>query len=215
MSFWEFVAGRWPQLLADACQQAGVVAQCVLLASLAGVGLAAAAYRSERLGRLALACTVTVWTIPSYALLGLLVPVLGLGVPPTVAALVLYGLLPVVRNTVVGLRGVDPALVDAARGIGMGRVRRMLRVELPVAWPAVLAGIRLAAQMLMGIAAIAAYASGPGLGNEIFDGIASLGGAAAIDEVLAGTLGIAVLALAFDAALVLAGRLTVSRGIRG
>lgn len=215
MSFWDFVGGRWRQLLMDACQQAGVVAQCVLLAAVAGVALAVATYRGERLGRLAVASTVTVMTVPSYALLGLLIPVLGLGVPPTVTALVLYGLLPVVRNAVVGLRGVDPALVDAARGLGMGRVRQVVRVELPVAWPSILGGVRVATQMLMGIAAVAAYASGPGLGNEIFDGIADLGGANALDEVLAGTLGIAILALAFDSVLLLVGRLTVSRGIRG
>ena len=85
-------------------------------------------------------------------------------------ALTLYGLLPIVRNSIVGLRGVDPALVDAATGIGMSRLPRLLRVELPLAWPPILTGIRVSTQMLMGIAAIAAYASGPGLGNEIFRG---------------------------------------------
>jgi osmoprotectant transport system permease protein len=154
-------------------------------------------------------------TVPSLALIGLLIPVLGLGVPPTVTALVLYGLLPIVRNSVVGLRVVDPALVEAARGIGMSRLARLLRVELPLAWPPILTGIRVSTQMLMGIAAIAAYASGPGLGNEIFRGIASLGSANALDEVLAGTLGIVVLALLFDAAYALIGRLTIPRGIRG
>jgi osmoprotectant transport system permease protein len=132
-----------------------------------------------------------------------------------VIALTLYGLLPVVRNAVVGLRGVDPALVDAAKGIGMSRLARLLRVELPLAWPAILTGIRVSTQMLMGIAAVAAYASGPGLGNEIFRGIACLGSANALNQVLAGTLGIVVLALLFDAGYVLVGRLTISRGIRG
>jgi osmoprotectant transport system permease protein len=132
-----------------------------------------------------------------------------------VTALVLYGLLPIVRNAIVGLRGVDATLVEAARGIGMSRTARLLRVELPLAWPPILTGIRVATQMLMGIAAVAAYASGPGLGNEIFRGIASLGSANALNEVLAGTLGIVVLALLFDAAYVLIGRLTIPRGIRG
>lgn len=86
-------------------------------------------------------------------------------------------------------------------------------MELPLAWPPILTGIRVSTQMLMGIAAIAAYASGPGLGNEIFRGIASLGSANAINQVL-GTLGIVVLALLFDAAYVLLGRLTIPRGIR-
>ncbi|CAM5268365.1 Osmoprotectant transport system permease protein OS=Streptomyces albaduncus OX=68172 GN=FHS32_000073 PE=3 SV=1 [Streptomyces griseoloalbus] len=118
------------------------------------------------------------------------------------------------RNAIVGLRGVDPALVDAATGIGMSRLSRLVRVELPLAWPPILTGIRVSTQMLMGIAAIAAFASGPGLGNLIFRGVASLGSKNALNQVLAGTLGIVVLALLFDAGYVLIGRLTISRGIR-
>lgn len=214
MSFWDFVDSRRQQLLFDTYQQAGLVFQCMVVAMLIGVGIGVLTYRNDRAGQLAIATTVTVMTIPSYALLGLLIPVLGLGVPPTVTALVLYALLPIVRNAIVGLRGVDPSLVDAARGIGMGRAAQILRVELPVAWPTILTGIRVATQMLMGIAAIAAYASGPGLGNEIFSGISGLGSTNSLNLVLAGTLGIVVLALLFDGVLVLVGRLTTSRGIR-
>lgn len=113
------------------------------------------AYRSEWAAGLATVTTSTVLTIPSLALIGLLIPVVGPGVAPTVIALTLYGLLPVVRNAIVGLRGVDPALVDAAKGIGMSRPVRLLRVELPLAWPPILTGIRVSTQMLMGIAAYA------------------------------------------------------------
>ncbi|MCQ4083838.1 ABC transporter permease [Streptomyces sp. RB6PN25] len=214
MSFWDFVGSRRQQLLMDTYQHASAVFQCMVVAAVIGIGIGMLTYRNERAGRLAIATTVTIMTIPSYALLGLLIPALGLGVPPTVTALVLYALLPIVRNAIVGLRGVDPSLVDAARGIGMSRAAQIARVELPVAWPTILTGIRVATQMLMGIAAIAAFASGPGLGNEIFAGISSLGSANSLNQVLAGTLGIVVLALLFDAALVLIGRLTTSRGIR-
>ncbi|MFE0510438.1 ABC transporter permease [Streptomyces sp. NPDC058964] len=215
MGFWEYLGVRHRQLLTDACQHAGVVFQCMVVATLLGVLIGVATYRSAWAGDLATTAGATVLTIPSLALIGLLIPAVGLGVPPTVIALTLYGLLPVVRNSVVGLRGVDPALVDAARGIGMSRTAQLLRVELPLAWPPILTGIRVSTQMLMGIAAIAAYASGPGLGNEIFRGIASLGSRNALNQVLAGTLGIVTLALLFDAVYVLLGRLTVSRGIRG
>jgi osmoprotectant transport system permease protein len=214
VNFWEYLSTRHQQLLTDAWQHASVVFQCMVLATALGVLLAVATYRSAWAGNLATLTTATVLTVPSLALIGLLIPVVGLGVPPTVIALTLYGLLPVVRNAVVGLRGVDPALVDAARGIGMSSPMRLLRVELPLAWPPILAGIRVATQMLMGIAAVAAYASGPGLGNEIFRGLASLGSRNALNQVLAGTLGIIVLALLFDAAYVLIGRLTIPRGIR-
>ncbi|MFJ3948455.1 ABC transporter permease [Streptomyces sp. Je 1-4] len=214
MSFWEYVGTRHAQLLTDTYQHASAVFQCMVLATLLGVFIAVVTYRSEWAGNLATTSTATILTIPSLALIGLLIPIVGLGVPPTVIALTLYGLLPVVRNAIVGLRGVDPDLIDAARGIGMSRTAQLVRVELPLAWPPILTGIRVATQMLMGIAAIAAFASGPGLGNEIFRGIASLGSANSLNQVLSGTLGIAILALLFDAAYVLIGRLTISRGIR-
>ncbi|MEU0247832.1 ABC transporter permease [Streptomyces sp. NPDC006235] len=214
MNFWEYVAGRHQQLLTDAYQHASAVFQCMVVATVLGVLIGVATYRSAWAGNLATTATATILTVPALALIGLLIPVVGLGVAPTVIALTLYGLLPVVRNAIVGLRGVDPALVDAATGIGMSRPARLLRIELPLAWPPILTGIRVATQMLMGIAAIAAYASGPGLGNVIFRGLASLGSANALNQVLAGTLGIIVLALLFDAAYVLIGRLTVPRGIR-
>ncbi|MEU6083770.1 ABC transporter permease [Streptomyces sp. NPDC047108] len=215
MSFWEYLGTRYQQLLVDAYQHASAVFQCMVVATLIGVLVGVLTYRTEWAGNLAITTTATILTVPSLALIGLLVPLVGLGVAPTVVALTLYGLLPVVRNAVVGLRGVDPALVEAAKGMGMSRVARLIRVELPLAWPPILTGIRISTQMLMGIAAIAAFASGPGLGNQIFRGISSLGSANALNDVLSGTLGIVVLALLFDAAYVLLGRLTISRGIRG
>ncbi|MDQ0713703.1 ABC transporter permease [Streptomyces luteogriseus] len=214
MNFWEYLVNRHQQLLTDAYQHASAVFQCMVVATVLGVLIAVASYRSEWAGNLATTTTATILTVPALALIGLLIPIVGLGVPPTVVALTLYGLLPVVRNAIVGLRGVDPTLVDAATGIGMSRPARLLRVELPLAWPPILTGIRVSTQMLMGIAAIAAYASGPGLGNVIFRGLASLGSANALNQVLAGTLGIIILALLFDAAYVLIGRLTIPRGIR-
>ncbi|WP_419995359.1 ABC transporter permease [Streptomyces boninensis] len=214
MSFWDYLGNRWSQLLADAFQHASAVFQCVLAATILGIAIGVLTYRTEWAGNLAIASTSTLLTIPSLALLGLLIPITGLGVAPTVIALTLYGLLPIVRNAIVGLRGVDPQLIDAAKGIGMSRIARLFKVELPLAWPPILTGVRVSTQMLMGIAAIAAYASGPGLGNEIFRGISSLGSANALNQVLAGTLGIIILALLFDAAYVLIGRLTISRGIR-
>jgi osmoprotectant transport system permease protein len=214
VSFWEYLDNRHQQLLADAWQHASAVFQCMVVATVLGVLIGVVTYRSEWAGNLATLTTSGILTIPSLAMIGLLIPIVGLGVAPTVIALTLYGLLPIVRNAIVGLRGVDPSLVDAARGIGMSRLARLAKVELPLAWPPILTGIRVATQMLMGIAAIAAYASGPGLGNVIFRGLASLGSANALNQVLAGTLGIIVLALLFDAAYVLIGRLTISRGIR-
>jgi osmoprotectant transport system permease protein len=214
LSFWDYVSSRREQLWIETWMHASAVFQCMVIATVIGVVLAIATYRNALASRIAIGATATILTVPSFALLGLLIPLLGLGVAPTVVALVLYALLPIVRNAIVGLVGVDPQLVDAARGIGMNRAMILLRVELPLAWPALLTGIRVSTQMIMGIAAIAAYVSGPGLGNEIFNGLARLGSRNAINAAWAGTLGVVVLALLFDAAYVLLGRLTVPRGIR-
>ncbi|OLR95182.1 ABC transporter permease [Actinokineospora bangkokensis] len=214
MNLWDFIVQRWDRLLPEAALHASAVIQCTAIAAVAGVALGVAVYRSPAGSAIATALTSAILTVPSFALLGLLIPVLGLGVAPTVVALVLYALLPIVRNTIVGLSGVDSAITDAARGIGMNRLRVLTRIELRLAWPAILTGIRVSTQLLMGIAAIAAYAKGPGLGTEIFSGLTRAGSANATNQALAGTLGIVVLALLVDGVFVLVGRLTVSRGIR-
>ncbi|WP_121011660.1 ABC transporter permease [Saccharothrix australiensis] len=214
MSFWEFLGDRWNRLLVEALLHLSAVVQCTLLAAVLGVGIGIAVHRSPLGSAAAIAVTSAVLTIPSFALLGLLIPVLGLGAEPTVVALVLYGLLPIVRNTIVGLAGVDGAVRDAARGVGMSRFGVLTRVELRLAWPAILTGTRVAAQMLMGIAAIAAYVRGPGLGVEIFAGLTRAGSANATNQAIAGTLGVVVLALALDGVFALVGRRT-TRGAGG
>lgn len=215
ISFWGFVSPRWPEILFDSYQHASAVVQCTILAAIIGVLIGVAVYRSPLGSSIATALASTILTVPSFALLGLLIPVLGLGVRPTVTALVLYALLPILRNTIVGLANVDPAVTDAARGIGMSRIGVLGRVELRLAWPSILAGMRVSTQLLMGIAAIAAYAKGPGLGNMIFTGLAAIGSVNAVNRALAGTLGVVIIALILDAIYVLIGRLTTSRGIRG
>ncbi|EGD56238.1 ABC quaternary amine transporter, permease component [Gordonia neofelifaecis NRRL B-59395] len=188
--------------------------QCLLLATIIGVGVGIFVYRSPGGSAIATALSSTILTIPSFALLGLLIPIVGLGVPPTVIALTMYSLLPIVRNTIVGLSAVDPAVTDAAKGIGMSRFRVLAQVELPLAWPSILTGMRVATQMAMGILAIAAYAKGPGLGNLIFSGLSRVGSPTAIPQALTGTVLIVILALILDGIYVVIGRLTTSKGIR-
>src|SRR3954447_6127655 len=119
MSLWDFISDRWSRLAVEAYQHVSVVVQCTLIAAIIGVVAGVAVYRSPIGSIVATALASTILTIPSFALLGLLIPLVGLGVAPTVFALVLYALLPIVRNTIVGLSGVDAAITDAARGIGM------------------------------------------------------------------------------------------------
>jgi osmoprotectant transport system permease protein len=214
MNLFEYVADRWDKLYIQAWLHVSAVVQCTIIAAIIGVLIGVAVYRSPLGSALATALASTILTIPSFALLGLLIPVVGLGVKPTVIALVLYALLPIVRNTIVGLGGVDPAISDAAKGIGMSRIGVLTRVELRLAWPAILTGMRVATQMLMGIAVIAAYAKGPGLGSEVFSGLTRAGSANATNQALTGTLGVVILALILEGIYLLIARFTVSRGVR-
>jgi osmoprotectant transport system permease protein len=213
-ALWTYVTDHRSQLVFDSYQHVSAVVQSVLLATVIGVAVGVLTYRNRLAAELATATSSVILTVPAFALLGLLIPLFGLGVIPSVTALVLYSLLPIIRNTIVGLNAVDPALTDAARGIGMGRLDTLARVELRLVWPSILSAMRLSTQMSMGVLAIAAYVKGPGLGNLIFAGLARVGSPTALPMALTGTLLIVILALLLDAALVLLGRLTTSKGIR-
>ncbi len=214
MRFLNYLVSRWEHLLQLTLEHAAVTVTAVLIATVVGVGLGMAVYRTDRPRRLVVGVTSVFLTIPSLALFGLFIGLLGLGTLPVVVALVMYSLLPIVANTVVGLRGVDPAVVESAQGIGMGRARRLLRIELPLAWPVILTGMRVSTLLTIGIAAIGAYIRGPGLGNDIFTGLSRIGSPLAINLVLGGVLGVVLLAILFDLLYVLVNRLTTSRGIR-
>lgn len=214
MDFFSFVRDRWAVLSYLSYQHASVVIQSLILAVIVGLALAVLIYRSPVAAGAGNTTSAIGLTIPSYALLGILVAVLSNGVVVSVVALTFYGCLPILRNAVVGLRGVDPTLVEAARGMGMSRTATLLRLEIPLAWPIIMTGVRVSGQMLMGVAAITAYVLGPGLGGYIFAGISRLGGANATNEIVAGTVGILILAVLLDVALNILTRLTTSKGIR-
>lgn len=212
--FLEYMSLSWDHVLELAIGHAIVVAISLAIAVVIGVSLGVLVYRRERLANAALAITSTFLTIPSLALFGVFIPIFGLGYKPAVIALVMYALLPILRNTVTGLQSVDPAVAESAQGMGMNARERLLRIELPLAWPVIIAGVRVSTMLLMGIAAIAAVVNGPGLGDDIFAGLARIGGANALNQVLGGTLGIIVLAILFDTFFNVLGKLTTSRGIR-
>ncbi|MCE1179652.1 MAG: ABC transporter permease [Micrococcales bacterium] len=211
---WPFIAERWQDIAYRMYQHTSLVVQSVVLATIIAILLALLVTSRRSLVPFANAISSVGLTIPSFALLGLLLPLVGIGAIPSVVAVTFYAVLPILRNAVVGLDGVNPALVESARGMGMSPLMTFLRVRLPLAWPVILAGLRISTQMSMGVAAIAAYALGPGLGGYIFTGLAQVGGANAINYALVGTLGVILLALLLDALLVLVGRLTTSKGIR-
>jgi len=211
---WQFITDRSDQIIYNTLQHANLVIQAVALATLIGVALAVLITRVPRLSGLANALSAIGLTIPSFALVGLLLPFAGIGAITAFIAVTFYAVLPILRNAVVGLQGVDKTLLESSRGLGMSEVTSLWRVRLPLAWPVILAGVRTSMQMSMGIAAIAAYVLGPGLGGYIFTGLAQIGGANAVNYAVVGTVGIVIVALLADLLLLLLGRLTISKGIR-
>lgn len=182
----------------------------VLAAILFALPLGIVVSRRPALAGLALSGAGVLQTIPSIALLAFMLPLFGIGVAPAIAALFLYGLLPILRNTVAGLRNVDAQLIEVGRGLGM-RARDLLwRVELPIAAPVILAGIRTAAVINVGTATLAAFIGAGGLGDPIVTGLTVTD----TNLVLSGALPAAVLAMAVDAGLAGVERVATPRGLR-
>ncbi|TQL41976.1 osmoprotectant transport system permease protein [Homoserinimonas aerilata] len=209
-----FLGRRYDDVLELAGEHLLVVLISLAIALIIGVGIGMLVWNKPVARSVSISATAVMLTIPSLALLALLSPLLGLGWGPSVVALVFYSLLPIVRNTVVGLREVPLPILESARGVGMGPLRVLFTMQLPIAWPVILTGIRVAAQLTVGIAAIAAYVAGPGLGQYIFKGLSSLGSKNALNYALTGTVGVLLLALLLDAAFLLIARLTISKGLK-
>lgn len=152
----------------------------------------------------------TIQTVPSLALLGFLIPLMGIGKLPGIVALFLYSLLPLIRNTYTGIIAVDKSLIEASRGIGLTNWQILWRVEIPLAMPVILAGIRTASVIVIGTATLAALVGAGGLGDPIFRGVATVNN----DLIFLGAIPAAVLAVATDKLLALAEIKLVSKGLR-
>ncbi|WP_119698038.1 ABC transporter permease [Microbacterium halotolerans] len=209
-----FVERRWDEILTLAAEHLAVVLLSLAISAVIGVGLGMLVWDRPGARSAAITTASVAITVPSLALLALLSPVLGLGWGATIVALVVYALLPVIRNTAVGLSEVPRHVLEAASGVGMSRVRILFSMQLPIAWPVILTGLRVATQLSVGVAAIAAYVAGPGLGTYIFRGLSTLGSANALNYALVGTVATIVIALVLDGLLVLLARTTTSRGLR-
>jgi osmoprotectant transport system permease protein len=211
---WDFLVDRSAQVWTLAWTHAFLVVLAVLIATVIGIAAAVVVTRVPRLEPVANAVSSIGLTIPSFALIGLLLPLLGLGFWPALFAVGFYAIFPVLRNAVVGLQGVNPDLLESAKGMGMSEAKSLLQVRLPLAWPVILAGVRVSTQMSMGVAAIAAYVLGPGFGSWIFTGLQQTGGKNGTNYALSATLGVVIIALVCDLLLLLLGRATISKGIR-
>lgn len=158
-------------LVSQAIQHLNIAVTALLFGIVLWAPAGALVRRNDRAAELLLGWAGIVLTIPSLALLSLLIPFVGIGVPAAVVALVLYSALPIARNTYVGLTTVDESMVEAGRGLGMTNRQLLLRVRLPLALSVIMAGIRQAAVLLVAITTVAAFFGAGGLGQSIFSGI--------------------------------------------
>ena len=200
MKFWEFVASHGSEILEATLAHLFLVLVSIVIAIAIGLPLGMLLVQRKRARAAALGIASIVQTIPSLALFGFLIPLPllgGIGTRTAVIALILYALLPILRNTVVGLTNLDPAVLEAAEAMGMTPTQILLRVRLPLGTSVILAGIRTATVITIGVATIAAAIGAGGLGTFIFRGVAMVSDAV----ILAGAIPAALLALAADAAL--------------
>lgn len=207
-TLFSFLTDNRAKLLELLLEHIGLTFLSLLLACLIAIPLGLWIARRPQAATPVLGFAGILQTIPSIALLGVLIPVLGIGVKPAIFALFLYAILPILRNTYTGIQGVDPAVKEAAQGMGMTPWQVLTQVELPLALPVLFAGIRTAAVINVGVAALAAYIGAGGLGEFIFGGIALNNNF----MILAGAVPAALLAIVFDQLLALLERVRRLKG---
>ncbi len=193
-TLWSFMWQQSGKLLEQTLAHIGLTFASLLLSVIIGIPLGIFISHKRSWSRQVLAVAGILQTIPSIALLGFMIPLLGIGPKPAIVALMLYALLPIIRNTYTGITGVNAAVTDAAKGMGMTAKQVLMQVELPLAMPVILAGIRTATVINVGVATLAAYIAAGGLGEFIFGGIALNN----TNMILAGAIPAALLAVLFD-----------------
>lgn len=193
-SLWAFMSQQSSKLLEQTLTHIGLTFISLFIAVLIGLPLGILISRKRKAAGAVLGFAGILQTIPSIALLGFMIPLLGIGAKPAIAALFLYSLLPIIRNAYTGIIEVDASIREAAKGMGMSNMQSLFKVELPLAVPVIFAGIRTATVINVGVATLAAYIAAGGLGEFIFGGIALNN----TNMILAGAIPAALLAIIFD-----------------
>lgn len=214
MDILNFVKDNFSVILQMTQQHISLVLVAVGIAVLTGVPIGVLITRSERVANVVLYIASIIITIPSIALFGLMIPILstinqGIGYVPAVVAVILYSQLPIIRNTYTAIKNVDPALREAARGIGMKPFERLSKVEIPLAVPVIMAGVRTAVVMNIGVMAIAAYIGAGGLGQLISRGITQTDST----QLIVGAVAVGILAVLADYGLMFLQRKLTPKGI--
>ncbi len=197
MSLWEFIISHWNEVVDQTLQHLTLTLISMLIASVVGILVGILITKIEKIASVTLGFVGVIQTIPSLALLGFLLPIVGIGTTPAIIALFLYALLPIVRNTYTGIKGIEASVKEASIGMGMTNTQLMRFVELPLAFPIILAGIRTSTVINVGVATLCALIAAGGLGEFIFRGI-SLNNT---NMILAGAIPASLLAILLDGVL--------------
>ncbi|WP_086445081.1 MULTISPECIES: ABC transporter permease [Enterococcus] len=190
----QFLLERGNELVTKIGEHIFISGIALLLGILFAVPIGILLTRTKRTAAIVIGLTSALQTVPSLALLALMIPIFGVGKIPAIIALFIYSLLPILRNTYIGIREVSSDYKDAAKGMGMTNVQSIFMVELPIAMPTIMAGIRLAAVYVIAWATLASYIGAGGLGDFIFSGLNNY----QPDLIFAGTIPVTILALAAD-----------------
>ncbi len=214
MELIHFAIANFEQLLSRTIEHIALVGVAVGIATLTGVPIGIAITKNERLAKNVLYVASIIVTIPSIALFGLMIPILsifgyGIGYVPAVIAVLLYSQLPIIRNTYTAINNVNPALREAARGIGMSPNQRLRMVEIPLAVPIIMAGVRTAVVLNIGVMAIAAYIGAGGLGTFISRGISQ----SDPRQLIVGAVAVSLLAIIADYVLLYIQRHLTPKGM--
>ena len=197
MSLFDFFTSHWDEVVSQTAEHLMLTMISMLIASIVGIVIGILITRAEQFASVTLGFVGVIQTIPSLALLGFLLPVVGIGTTPAIIALFLYALLPIVRNTYTGIKEIEPSVKEASVGMGMTSFQLLRFVELPLSFPIILAGIRTSAVINVGVATLCALIAAGGLGEFIFRGI-SLNNT---NMILAGAIPASLLAIALDVLL--------------
>ena len=190
----EYIVDHAPDLLGHLWEHLHIIGIAILASLIVGVTLGIFISRHDRLASVVISIAGVIMTIPSLAMFAFMIPLLGIGLEPAWVALALYALLPIIRNTNVAVRNVNPAMLEAGRGMGMTDLQILSKVRVPLALPVIMAGVRTSVVLTIGIAAIAAYIGAGGLGTYIFRGISQ----SYANPIIAGALVVSLLAILSD-----------------
>jgi osmoprotectant transport system permease protein len=214
LSWFQYLSSRGNLVVETLLQTLTYVVLVTVSASVVAIVLGVATRHHPFAKELSLSIASVFLTIPSLALFTIFIPIVGLGFTPSFIALFLYALLPIMRNTVAGLDSVEPSILESAKGMGLTPTQTLIKVQLPLAWPVMLAGIRVSALLTVGISAIATLVAGGGLGDFIKSGLARLPLPNSLEAIWTGVILSLALALAIDISLRTVGRFTNPSGVR-